>query len=187
MKFRGLAVITCLQDWPNPYTVHCVMCGYLQLVVLRQSFRQKCLWSGTIYSLCVLCVSFIRNLYYVSLPDQSMYKIIWINVLVDVCMMCSRWMYVFVCVLSKTPKVNACVIIYCTQRVFWACCNAHRCIFTFCLCIKESVCVHLMECEQVYILPAAVSRTLLFVCLFVCLYQCATFIILCAFLNNNNE
>lgn len=42
------------------------------------------------YNLCVLCVSFIRNMYYVSLPDQSMYKIVWINVLVDVCMMCSR-------------------------------------------------------------------------------------------------
>lgn len=63
------------------------------------------------------------------------------------------------------------------RECFRACCKAHWCIFTHCLCIKESVCVHLLECEQVYFWPAAVSH------LYppVCLCQCASFIILCAF------
>ncbi len=43
--------------------------------------------------------------------------------------------------------------------------------------------MHLLECEQVILLPAAVFSQ----CPPVCLCQCASFIILCAFLNTRSN
>lgn len=144
--------------------------------------------SGTTYFcalyLCV-CVSCIRKICIVRTNQCTKVQI---NVLVDVCM-CSTFNPIDECVCvcvqvcARNQKSMHVCLFTALRECFRACCNAHRCIFTHCLCIKESVCVHLLECEQVYFLPAAVSHLYPSVCL----CQCASFIILCAFLNTRSN
>jgi len=145
-----LTVITCLQHSPNPYTTHNAVCGCLKHVVLQvispkiaqnQEQLTFVLYTRVMHQKNVLSVP-------INVQNRQMCLLMCgcvVHVTQLLCVCVCGW--VGVCTITKSMHV---CLFTALRECFWACCNAHRCIFTHCLCIKDSVCVHLLECEQVY-------------------------------------